>query len=346
MLNEFVRVYKVRAGDCIQVRYQGIDSKYHNIIIDCGYGSTFNNTLGKEIKRLKSNKEYIDLFVLTHTHQDHIGGMKQFIRDNGNDAAVKSYWFNGGRFNLNLIETNKVSISQGFELEKYLIKTGKCNSKKIIYDEIEHDIYGAIIKIIGPRKEILDKFLEEWKDYDYSDVISEKVTTGVCDWSINIKDFNLDRYNSDESDENKVSITFIMEVNNKTILFLSDSHADEVEKTLRDMGYSKENRIDIDYMKISHHASKGNISDGMLDLIKCNKYIISTNGTNRDKFPHKETFARILRHPLRSIDDKIQFIFNYDTNELKNIFYDEEYELYNFECIYPKGGENNVTIPI
>ena len=122
--------------------------------------------------------------------------------------------------------------------------------------------------------------------------------------------------------------------------------ADEVEKTLRDMGYSKENRIDIDYMKISHHASKGNISDGMLDLIKCNKYIISTNGTNRDKFPHKETFARILRHPLRSIDDKIQFIFNYDTNELKNIFYDEEYELYNFECIYPKGGENNVTIPI
>ena len=122
----------------------------------------------------------------------------------------------------------------------------------------------------------------------------------MCDWNVDIIDFDLNKYEKDSDEDNKSSIAFIVHIsdkdnkNGKSILFLGDAFPDHIAQNLSDMGYSKENRLNLDYVKISHHASKGNTSDNLLDIIDCSKFIISTNGTNRDKFPHKEAFARIL----------------------------------------------------
>ncbi|UAL59906.1 MBL fold metallo-hydrolase [Clostridium sporogenes] len=345
-----LKIFQVKAGDCISLRYKGFDEKYHNIFIDCGYSGTFDKTLDKEIIGLKSRKERIDLFVLTHTHQDHIGGISKFIKKYGEDDIVDQFWFNGGRLLINFNISSKISVNQGFELEKYLIKTKKCNTEKIVYKIKEHEIYGAEIKVIGPTIETLDKFLNTWNK-DYS-IFSEKITTQMCDWNIDIADFDLDKFEEDSDEDNKSSIAFIVYINNtydknsKKILFLGDAFPNQIAQNLSDMGYSEENRLNLDYVKISHHGSKGNTSDNLLDIIDCSKFIISTNGTNRDKFPHKETFARILRHPLRDKNKKIKFIFNYDTVELRSIFKEYEYGDFNFECSYPEKGDNHNAILI
>lgn len=338
-----LKIFQVNAGDCISIKYRGEDEKYHNIFIDCGYSGTFDRTLNKEIIDIKSKNERIDLFVLTHTHQDHIGGVTKFIRKYGQDDIVDRYWFNGGRLLVNFEISNKISVNQGYELEKYLIQTGKCNVKKIIYGIEEHEIFGAKIQIVGPNIEDLDKFLKTWNE-DYS-IFSEKITTHMCDWNKDIADFDLNKYQEDGDEDNKSSIALIFHMNadnknSKKILFLADSSANVIAKNLKKMGYSKENRLKLDYVKLSHHASKGNTSDDLLDVIECSKFIISTNGTNRDRFPHKETFARILRHSLRDKAEKIEFIFNYDTKELRSIFKEYEYKDFNFECSYAKKGLN------
>lgn len=338
-----LKIFQVNSGDCISLKYKGDDEKFHNIFIDCGYSGTFDRTLNKEIIDIKCKKERIDLFILTHTHQDHIGGITKFIRKYGQDDIVDRFWFNGGRLLLNHETSNKVSVNQGYELEKYLIQTGKQNIQKIIYGIENYKIFGAKIQIVGPRVEDLDKFLKSWNK-DYS-ILSEKITTNMCDWNMEIADFDLNKIEEDEDDDNKSSIALIFEINydnknSKRVLFLADSSPNVIAKNLSDMGYSKENRLKLDYVKLSHHASKGNTSDDLLNLIDCNRFIISTNGTNRDKFPHKETFARILRHPLRDKKKKVEFIFNYDTVELRNIFKKHECQDpdLNFECLYPRDG--------
>lgn len=336
-----LKIFQVNAGDCISLKYKGNDEKFHNIFIDCGYSGTFDRTLNNEIIDIKCKKERIDLFILTHTHQDHIGGITKFIKKYGQDDIVDRFWFNGGRLLLNTETSNKVSVNQGYELEKYLIKTGKQNNQKIIYGIEDQKIFGAKIKIVGPRVEDLDKFLKSWNK-DYS-IFSEKITTNMCDWNMEIADFDLDKFEEDGDDDNKSSIAIIFEINydkknSKKVLFLGDSSPNVIAKNLSDMGYSKENRLKLDYVKLSHHASKGNTSDDLLNVIDCNRFIISTNGTNRDKFPHKETLARILRHPLRDKKEKVEFIFNYDTVEIRNIFKKHECQDLNFECLYPRGG--------
>lgn len=339
-----IKIFAVNSGDCMSIKYKGTDDKYHNIFIDCGFAGTFASTLEKEVIDIKSKGETIELFVLTHTHQDHIGGISRFIKKYGNDDIIDKYWFNGGRLLLNLDESPKISINQGYELEKYLIKNKNGNKDKIVFKRNDEDIFGAEVCVIGPNEEVLNKFLSTWSK-DYS-ILGEKISTALCDWGIDIKDFNLEIFDEDDCDDNKSSIVLLFTFNNKKILFLGDSAPSEVVKSLRVMGYSKENRLKLEYLKVSHHASRGNTSNELLEIIDCNKFIISTNGANSYKFPHKETFARILRHELRDINEKIQFIFNYDTNEIRSIFKESDYEEFNFECIYPKMGENFSEISI
>ncbi|PWX16592.1 hypothetical protein CYK66_09150 [Clostridium perfringens] len=298
-----IKVFAVNSGDCISIKYKGSDGKYHNIFIDCGFARTFASTLEKEVIDIKSNGEKIDLFILTHTHKDHIGGISEFIKKYGTDDIVDKYWFNGGRLLLNLDKSPKISINQGYELEKYLIENKNGNEDKIVFKRNNEDIFGAEICVIGPNEEVLNKFLSRWNK-DYS-ILSEKISTSLCDWGIDISDFNLETFDEDDCYDNKSSIVLLFAFNNKKILLLGDSAPSEVVKSLKSLGYSKENRLKLEYLKVSHHASRGNTSNELLEIIDCNKFIISTNGANSYKFPHKETFARILRHELRDINKKL-----------------------------------------
>ena len=349
MDNCYLKVYQVNAGDCMSLRYKGNDGMFQNVFIDCGYSGTFDKTLGKEISNIILNDEKINLFVLTHTHQDHIGGMSKYIKKYSQEDIVEKFWFNGGRLLINTDISNKISVNQGYELDKYLLQTGRGNLEKVVLDDSNIYLHGSNISVINPTKEILNRFLISW-NMDYSFIGNEKITTAMCDWGRKISEFTLEEFVEDTDDDNKCSISFIFSYdqgdNSKKILFLADSVPSIITGNLRKLGYSNENKLKVSYTKLSHHASKGNTSNELLDILECNNFIISTSGMNRDKFPHKETFARILRHPMRDKNKKIKFYFNYDTPELRSIFEEFEYELYNFECVYAEKGMNYLAISI
>ncbi|MBU3200295.1 Zn-dependent hydrolase [Clostridium estertheticum] len=54
-----------------------------NILIDCGFVSTYNNHIKKRLIELSANGQVIDLFVLTHFDADHIRGAVSFLKENG-----------------------------------------------------------------------------------------------------------------------------------------------------------------------------------------------------------------------------------------------------------------------
>ena len=103
----------------------------------------------------------------------------------------------------------------------------------------------------------------------------------------------------------KVSlISFVLEYNNKKLLFLGDAHEDIIIDNLEE--YKKSGKtLDFDVGKISHHGSLKN-NFRWIEKIKSKKYLFSTNG-EKHGHPNKEVLARILQC---NNQDKI-FYFNY-----------------------------------
>lgn len=125
---------------------------------------------------------------------------------------------------------------------------------------------------------------------------------------------------------NGSSIAFILEYEEKKILFLGDSHPSVIEEQLKKMGFEKDKKIKIDLMKVSHHGSKGNITNGLLEIIDCDKFLICTNGYQYSH-PDQEAIARIIA----SNKEKRKLIFmNYESPSIKKFLDKELMEKYNY----------------
>lgn len=89
------KLLQANNGDAIHLRTKDEKERFYNILIDGGTGETYSykNKKGKsepgELKQLieyiKSQNEFIDLLILTHVDDDHIGGI---LRCFGQDADV------------------------------------------------------------------------------------------------------------------------------------------------------------------------------------------------------------------------------------------------------------------
>ena len=75
-----VYFYQAECGDAARIHYMGTDGKMHNIFIDAGFERTFRHVLSEQIKSIIESKELIDLWVVSHIHDDHIGGVLMYIK--------------------------------------------------------------------------------------------------------------------------------------------------------------------------------------------------------------------------------------------------------------------------
>ncbi|WP_242264110.1 MBL fold metallo-hydrolase [Bacillus cereus group sp. BfR-BA-01400] len=131
---------------------------------------------------------------------------------------------------------------------------------------------------------------------------------------------------------NGSSIAFILELGEKKVLFLGDSHSETIEKHLKEiLASSSQEKMHFDAVKISHHGSKHNTSKALLDLIDTDTYIISTNGKSFNH-PDIETLYRII---TSNKEKTKKIIFNYKPIRLFNKINNQELKnKYKFEIEY------------
>ncbi|MCX8532163.1 ComEC/Rec2 family competence protein [Chryseobacterium luquanense] len=300
-------------GDSLIIKTFDKYKNEFNIVIDGGTAKTFDETLKKELRKIP----LINILVLSHIDSDHIAGLIKFLKNfHFNPNQVGEYWFNSK--NIKLISySENISFSQAIDFEQLLIEKGEIKEKLqnnvvVGYKPTLPD--GIEIEIISPSQEIIDHLYKKWDDL--SDEFSKKIT------DINIsslKTSQIDRGSLlqlakfDDKPEksitsdivNSSSIAFIFKTFDMSVLFLSDSHPTFVESVLRSKGYSEANKLNVDFVKVSHHGSKNNTTTSLLDIIDCDKFIISTNGGNAwHTHPDRETIARILYHTERQKLDK------------------------------------------
>ena len=83
---------------------------------------------------------------------------------------------------------------------------------------------------------------------------------------------------------------------------------------------------------MSHHCSARNNSIELIDLLDCNQYLISTNGS-RHNHPDVKAVARVLA----ANDRPVTLVFNYRSEETDPWDDDELRARFGYETVYPEG---------
>lgn len=333
-----LNVLQANNGDSFHINIP-FNKEIANILIDGGTGNTyqFKNKKGKQeagalkklVEELKEKEEKIDLLILTHVDDDHIGGiLKWFENDKGASNYIKKVWFNSGRLiseafekpvikendiSLNSIDGYDTSIKQGATFEKLIEKKGIWD-RKIIKGITEIEECGVKFTVLSPSLEKLEALLTKWEK---EEPITE--TSAKNDYDLTVKvHIENDSFAEDKSIHNGSSISFILEYEDKKLLFMGDAHPQVIVDNLSELGYSKDSPLEVEFLKISHHGSKANTSHELLEMIDTNKYIISSNG-DKHQLPDKQCLSRIINH-----NNKAEFFFNYP-ELIDKIFSEEDY---------------------
>lgn len=335
-----VRVLKANHGDCILVSHEG-DLGTVNILIDGGTSMTFkygprqryDGALAKVLDEIKNKGQHIELVILTHIDDDHIHGLiKAFETAGYLGELVKSIWFNSSRlitqhFSVTEIPENNIlltdnspqtSVMQGKELEALLDEIG-CERAPLIMAGQVHRVGPFKLTVISPGQNQLECLLHKWPSG------SESGATAAHDndYQLSLKEiWEADEFESDSSVYNGSSIAFLLEVDNTKMLFLGDAHDQVIVKSIKELGFSRTNKLHLDLVKISHHGSQYNTSSEFLSLLRSSRYVISTNGSKHG-LPNKRAIARIIK------ETDGQILFNY-SGVIKPLLLEDE--VGNYAC--------------
>lgn len=330
-----LKILKAEHGDSIIASISKGETLHH-IVIDGGPSSKYAENIVNEFKNLGG----IDLMVLTHFDDDHIGGLIEYFKDyDGKELPIQTCWVNCAS-DISITDSSLVSYSQTRTLENYLngvSQRQRLEWKDAIVNTMEPvDLGFCKIKIVSPSPESLRINHEEYIKKEGVATISSASGRVKLDEKVSL--FELAnrpdiRHTARQDVINKSSIAFILETESSKILLMGDADPWIVLDKLKELGYSKENPLTIDYWKMSHHGSRNNICKDLLDVIHCSNYIFSTNGgTGSAYHPDRETLAKILCHQGRHEDDEVNFYFNYSLSEIQKrtgtLITDEEKEQY------------------
>ncbi|GAA3647208.1 ComEC/Rec2 family competence protein [Flavivirga jejuensis] len=348
-----------RFGDCIWIEY-GDGEDRNRILIDGGTAGT-RHDIKEMIESLPEEDRYFELMVVTHIDKDHIAGILGLLEENDLGFKVRDFWYNGFK---HLTEVEEVvdendedfGAKQGEHLTQAILKheiswNGDFNNKAVVVDS---DILpkitlpgGMQLTLLSPTPVLLKDLKPKWvKEVTKANMVpggppiveeeeEEDETFGEA-----IPDINAlaqTSFHEDHSEANGSSIAFLATFNAKSILFCGDAFPSQLVKTLNII--EPDRKIDIDLMKVSHHASSHNTSPELLEKIKCSNYIISTNGSTF-KHPKADTISRIIK----TSGAGTQLLFNYksSTNEIWGL--NSLKNAHNYDAIYPETGIDGIEI--
>lgn len=288
-----------------------------------------------------------DLYKITE------GKLKKNIKsDLSNNGSIES-----GKFD------QEVSYKQAKCLANYILESKHSDNwnKGIGIISCDDNYYkelypiGREVKIVllSPSKERIEELFSKWCEKSNIDkdklVIDNKTLNSFYSFYINSKngvgkfdeecsgkiadiETMAEKEYSVKNTSNDASIAFFIETKKNKVLFLGDSNSKDIEKSLKQyMKDKKLQKIKFDLIKVSHHGSKNNISNGLLELLECDKYVISTNGEIYNH-PDLECLSKII---VKQQEYK-EIVFNYRNKKVLKALNNEEYKKkYKYSLIMP-----------
>lgn len=147
----WIEMLPANEGDCFLIT---IPSAEIHILVDGGTRETYHTYLKERLLQLKEQGSPIDLLVVTHIDNDHIGGIIELLRENGSDCESKiikinNVWHNSYR-HLQFDRVNPLGTKEALILRKIVDngevyeQSGYVNGRKGI-SALQGTTLGALI---------------------------------------------------------------------------------------------------------------------------------------------------------------------------------------------------------
>lgn len=345
--------YQAECGNAASMKFTGDDGRVHNIFVDAGFERTFHHVLATEIREIDRRNQVIDAWIISHIHDDHIGGVLAYLKaiQSGQILDKVDRWYYNlprGAYCLESALSQEFiseakSIAQGDKLASYLASINKLPTDDICVELETIDVFGLRLTILSPDGPALVNLRKKYpagkrNSFERNEDVSINQTKAATsfDYKLPLDAFRSFVPKKDNSIENGSSISFIAEYNGRRILWLADSFPSIIIRSLERLGYSTSKPLECDWVNVAHHGSSGNNIAELYARISCKNYLISADGNNNAKLPTKASLASILTSPQRDTS-KYHLYFTYDNSTLRSIFEIDGtmvYEKYNFEVYY------------
>lgn len=311
-------------GDALLITCHNRHEESWVALIDTGPRSVSANVLHRLAQLPERNgQRHLDLLVITHIDHDHIGSVHAVLSDQ--ELAIGDIWFNGERqiapfhkqsrtFN----EGQRLNDQLTFEVDKNWNKA--FDQQAVVVPEGRRFVAysmsgGPTITVLGPTVKDLTRLANKWDRELINPAVptrSDNVTTTHVE---DIETLANTRYEADRSVTNRSSIALLIEHAGASVLLTGDATSEAISIALR---YLLEERhqaqpLHVDVMKVSHHGSRKNTSNDLLETVRASHYLISTDAT-RHGLPNHETLARLVKD--QTVPHTVHFNYEHDSAKL------------------------------
>ncbi len=300
-----VRALPAKCGDCLVVEYGSAGSRRYRILIDGGLKGSYDEGLGRYLTESADQPTEFDIVVVTHIDLDHIEGVIEALAKN--ELTTENIWFNGRDQLDALINPEAASRGhrQGDALDE-LIPPGKRNpvvGGKAIHvpqsGPVQLDAMPgpARCTLLSPPRARLERLFKKWPKPTRGDPIKDLFDAFDDATDLDETDTRAAGvFGKDGSVANGSSIAFLLEINHVKLLLTGDAYATDLETSIKQLLIERgEDKLAVDLFKLSHHGSRQNMTDGLLDLIEPATILICTDGS-KFKHPDADALQKIRAH--------------------------------------------------
>jgi hypothetical protein len=300
-------------GDCLWLEY-GEASTPRRILIDGGPSGSraLREQLARRVAAAPDGKLHFELLVITHVDDDHIAGVLDLFERPPAGVGFGDIWFNAYK---HLVAPDKLGPPQGEKLSRLLDKAELpwnrafkglavvIPEKATLPSRTLAD--GMTLTLLSPTMKELVALRRVWcekciraglmpgqvDEEEPEDLLGRRDT-----WPPDVRAEAAKKPSFDREEANGSSIALLAEFDSKTLLLAGDAFApvlqNSIERLLRER---QAERLRLDAFKLSHHGSRKNLSNNLLQLLRCPRYLISTSG-KQFGHPDNEALSRVVVH--------------------------------------------------
>jgi beta-lactamase superfamily II metal-dependent hydrolase len=320
----------VEHGDCLWLDY-GDPGAPRRILIDGGPTGTtaLRERIVRELAATPDGRLHFELLIVSHVDDDHIGGVLDLLGALPRGVSFGDVWFNAYK---HLVALDRLGPVQGERLSELIERhrlpwnrafdgLGAAVPDRGLLPTIQL-ADGMTLTLLSPTMQRLAALRPVWeKKVTEAGLIPggrpgappEDLLGRRDSWPPDVRALAVKRTSDDREEANGSSIAILAEYGAHSILLAADAFSIVLEASIERLLIERDvERLALGALKVPHHGSRGNVRNGLLQLLHCPRYLVSTSG-KRFMHPDNEALARILVHggsnPLLA--------FNYDSESTR-----------------------------
>ena len=253
-----------------------------------------------------TGRRHIDLAVITHIDHDHIGAAGALFSDTSLKLTFGDVWFNAptmpalrgvaeGQSLAKLLGASKVSLPWNKAWGgRHAVTPADAD-----FIELPHTPDAPRIALLSPTPATLETLFKVW------DVEMRKMRErgapepepAAARGALDLEALASKLTPADRAPANGSSIAFLLEHRGVSLLLGADMHSTVAVPALKALAAHRGLALplQVDAFKVSHHGSRANVSNDLLQTVQARHYLVSTNGAIFGH-PNDEAIARLIVH--------------------------------------------------